>query len=217
MSLSKILKIICRIKPARSAGSSSAAGSGTPTSTMVALVVEHQSQTHWCWAAVSASVARFFSTGTGWTQCKVANQIWSRQDCCGGAATSACNNDSYLDLALRAVRCFDRMTNSVASFIEVTNELASGEPVCVRTQWGPQGGGHFLAIRGVKTSISGRELYLIDDPIFGRQQVPRMKFETDYRGSGIWTHTYYVKNGGAGGGAAPPVGQQSDFPDSLGG
>ncbi|MGO7675640.1 hypothetical protein ACC685_38085, partial [Rhizobium ruizarguesonis] len=57
--------------------------------------------------------------------------------------------------------------------------------------------------------------YLIDDPIFGRQQVPLMKFETDYRGSGIWTHTYYVKNCGAGGGAAPPVGQQSDYPDSL--
>jgi len=34
--------------------------------------MQQQDQTNWCWAAVAASVVRYYHADTQWTQCRIA-------------------------------------------------------------------------------------------------------------------------------------------------
>ena len=66
-----------------------------PSWASVDFTMQHQQQSKWCWAATSTSVAHFFKPSTGWTQCKVANHIKGRTDCCGSGASGPCNDGDF--------------------------------------------------------------------------------------------------------------------------
>ncbi len=179
----------------------------------LAFTMETQTQTQWCWAAVSTSISQFFHTTSTWTQCSVANSAWSRSDCCGSGAGGLCNNPWYLNSALEIVDAFDRMTSAVENFATSKSEIDSGRPLCLRVGW-LNGGGHFLSIIGWKKTPSGTEYYNVDDPIYGNQTILKSALETNYRGSGTWTHSYFVtKNAGGG---AKKMRSEFDDPEMLG-
>ena len=69
------------------------------------LTVEHQTQTQWCWAAVSNSVSHFYDAGSTWTQCTIVNAELGQSTCCSNGSSSACNKPWYLDKALTRVGC----------------------------------------------------------------------------------------------------------------
>lgn len=168
------------------------AGAASTSNTLLFTMVR-QTETNWCWAAVSTSVSHFFNHSSTWTQCLVANAAWSRSDCCGSGASNACNKPWYLDRALTIVRVFDRMIARSELFSTVQNEINSGRPLCIRIGWS-SGGGHFLSIYGWQITPSGAEFYYVDDPIYGSQRIARRKLESLYQGSGRWTHSYYVQD-----------------------
>jgi Papain-like cysteine protease AvrRpt2 len=44
-----------------------------PSWTRLGFTMQHQEQSEWCWAATSVSVAVYYDSQTGWTQCTMVN------------------------------------------------------------------------------------------------------------------------------------------------
>lgn len=160
-----------------------------PVDVVVRFPIQRQTQSQWCWAAVAASVSRYYQAGTTWTQCRVANRQWGRNDCCGTGASGACNNPSTLDTALTTVGHLNRMTNSQQSLQTVENELVENRPLCIRVGWSG-GGGHFIVASGVEDD----SFVWVSDPGGGTTAlVAYDTLRTAYRGSGTWTHSYFTR------------------------
>lgn len=160
-----------------------------PAAVMLNFTMQRQTQSNWCWAAVSASVGNFYGTG-GWTQCGVATAELGR-NCC--SQPGPCNVYGYLDSSLRTTRSFNRMLSSRIQLSEITNQISQGRPVGLRCAW-YGGGAHFLTIYG----ISGNYINVADS-IYGYATYALNSFPANYQGGGNWTHTYYTQKnlGGA--------------------
>ena len=97
--------------------------------------MQPQTETQWCWAAVSTSVSLFFSATSSWTQCKVANSAWSRNDCCGSGSSGPCNKPWYLDRALTIVSVLKSWKQGIESFSSTQKQVGLGNPLCIRVGW----------------------------------------------------------------------------------
>ena len=150
--------------------------------------MQRQTQTNWCWAATSVSVAQYYNPATTWTQCTVANGEWGRSDCCGTGASGPCNQPNVLDSPLRRVGNFSRMTSGTTDRGTIQSEIRAGRPLCARTAWSG-GGAHFVAITG----FAANDIIEIDDPIFGVSDVDYDVFVSSYQGTGSWTHSYFTQ------------------------
>ena len=176
-------------------------GGRPPSAGKLAMVVQKQTQTNWCWAATSTSVSLFFDSGSRWTQCKVANTTLGKSDCCGSGANGHCNVPYYLDDALTTTGNFDRFATGTEDFSSVQEEINRNRPLCIRVGWFG-GGGHFLCIVGWIEAASGTSYYDLSDPIYGDSQVALATLGGSYQGSGTWSHSYFVRSTSTGGLAA---------------
>lgn len=66
----------------------SAAPLGALAAASLNFTMQKQTQTNWCWAAVSASVGNYYGTGS-WTQCGVATAALDR-NCCNQPGRATC-------------------------------------------------------------------------------------------------------------------------------
>jgi hypothetical protein len=148
--------------------------------------MQYQQQDLWCWAASSVSVNRFFSPGSGWKQCDVANQALNQKTCCLDG-TGACNQAWYLEDALRIVGNLVSFLAHRAAESEVRTEIDTIRPLCLRIAWST-GGGHFVAIHGYSGTMIN-----VADPWWGYSVVDFATFPARYHVGGNWTHTYWVK------------------------
>lgn len=119
--------------------------------------MQPQTQTNWCWAAVSASVGNYYGTGS-WTQCGVATAALDR-NCCN--QPGPCNVYGYLDSALRITRSFNGMNQGSLQMPAIQNQINMGRPIGLRCAW-YGGGAHFLTIYGTNGNY-----VLIADSIYG--------------------------------------------------
>lgn len=205
MPIPNFLQPLENLAPAMTLGAASPAGpmGGAPVAarSLTGFSMQTQSETEWCWAAVSTSVAVFFGS-TSWTQCKVAAAELNPLDCCGADASTGCNIPWYLDAPLSCVAHFHRMDASNAPFPNVQTEINGDRPLCCRIAWAG-GGAHFVALGGWSTAADGSEYVDIYDPYYGFTQETYTDFDSSYRAAGdAWTHSYFTLSGAAGG-AAP--------------
>lgn len=158
----------------------------------LAFNMEAQTQSNWCWAATSRSVARFYYFLPAWTQCKIAGAELGLT-CCTGPMPAGCNVAWYLDRALTRTKNFVSFTGKIP-FSQVKTEIDAGRPVGTRIGWSG-GGGHFMVIYGYSESlVLGTRYLYIDDPIYGKSFLTYDTFATAYQGSGSWTHSYFTKS-----------------------
>jgi len=157
---------------------------------------EIQEQSHWCWAAVSASVAHFYKTAA--TQCGIANGELSRSDCCEFEPSddSPCNVRGFLMSALLRVGHFrDWAVGQSATEEQMRDEIDHSQPLCPRIVWFG-GGAHFVTIVGyVGTSEPGVDNnhiagLAVADPFWGLSDIDYADFP---RSGSNWTDTYYTK------------------------
>ncbi|MDP3898982.1 MAG: papain-like cysteine protease family protein [Mesorhizobium sp.] len=205
------LKTIGRVT--RTAVPDASGGAAGPIA--IPFTMQMQTESNWCWAAVSTSVSLYFDVSSKWSQCTVANSAWNRRDCCGSGSSGPCNQPWYLDRALTIVDCLSRMNSSLESFPIVQREIAATRPLCARIGWS-SGGGHFVAIAGWQVTADGVDYYHVHDPIWGVQILPRHVFETAYRSNGSWTHSYFVRKPGSAAGAGVASAALPLYPDAIG-
>jgi hypothetical protein len=157
--------------------------------------VDRQVQNNWCWAAVSSSIANFFSAGS-WTQCGVASAEMGGQ-CCQYGNSWQCDQPHFLDRALARVGHFNSV-GPVAPAPQVQAELGAGRPVAIRVGWNngaPNGGGHFLAISGITPYGPVDAIIEVTDPIFAVSTILGSALAGGgyQQGGGRWTHSYFVR------------------------
>jgi hypothetical protein len=151
---------------------------------------EKQKETNWCWAAVSASVSKFFNSSTRWTQCKIVNAELEMDDCCESGGSDNCNRSWYLDLALTRTGNLRTWERGAKDLDEVIKEVKADKPLCARIGW-EGGGGHALTIYGGNKDL---DMVAVDDPWYGSSDVTLTALEKgQYQGSGTWTDTYRTK------------------------
>ena len=151
-------------------------------------VMEPQSRTQWCWAAVTASVDTYYNEVVRVDQCRVASLVLSRNCCRLG-----CNRPNRLDRGLRSVGRFRALERSSAGDVDVQAEFEAGRPTGVLIRW-RGGGGHFVAIAGVQPNPQGLILH-VDDPRTGsRHTLLSARLRSGYKGTGDWTATYFTQS-----------------------
>jgi hypothetical protein len=150
--------------------------------------IQTQEHDQWCWAAVTASVDRYFSP-PGSTQCNIARMVLG-PDCCG--APGPCNTRAFLQDALDAVGKLRDSVSGTLSFADTLDEIEHGFPVGVRIGWFG-GSAHFVIIRGCREG-AGSQLLDIADPWYVDSVQDYDVFATNYLGLGEWTDTFLFKN-----------------------
>jgi hypothetical protein len=151
--------------------------------------VERQCQSEWCWAAVSASVARFYQPASPWTQCTVVNTELGQKTCCTEGTTPTCNQPHVLESALALVKHLDRDFAGPLAFADIAGEIDAGRPIALCIDW-TGGGGHFVTVAGYDPK---GEMIEIEDPLFGTSDVPLASFPARYQGGGSWSWTYLTR------------------------
>src|SRR6266567_5937703 len=121
-------------------------GAPPGASKTLAFVVQHQNQTNWCWAAVTASIAAYYRN-QGWSQCGVVNDRLGQVMCCQDGSSAICNQPWYLDQALSRVGHLANYISAPLSMQQIQSEIDAGRVIGVRIGW-MNGGGHFITIRG---------------------------------------------------------------------
>lgn len=165
-----------------------------PSSNKLSFTVSAQTETNWCWAAVSSSVSTYYTPASTFTQCTIVNTAFSRNDCCGGGAsnTGTCNRPWYLDQALTVTQNLKSFLSRTLTFAEVQTEIGISAPIGTRVGWNG-GGGHFQAICGWLVGASGIEYIDITDPIYLGTQIPFSSFAGSYQSGGTWSHSYLTE------------------------
>lgn len=167
------------------------AGGGAEVSKNLAMTMEPQQQSNWCWSAVGTSVGLFFKTGS-WTQCETADGCLDRTDCCPDPP--ACNVYGYVDKALAFTKSFDSKQSGTIGAPEIESQIDLGHPVAVRVAWNG-GGAHFLTITGYSypESDPADVTLTLEDSIYGTSTMALADFAEHYQSGGVWTHTYLTR------------------------
>jgi len=151
--------------------------------------VEPQTESEWCWAAVSTSINHFYDSASTVTQCQVVNQQLGRTDCCNNPASSNCNVPGYLDQALQYLNNFTSEKGQ-GTDQDIVQAINAGEPPCIRIGWSG-GGGHFIGVFGYEPD----DYIWVTDPIYNNSLVSYEALTTgQYEGSGTWTNTYFTQS-----------------------
>src|ERR1039457_6807334 len=101
----------------------------------VTITIEKQVKNEWCWAAVSASVHKFFQ-GIYQTQCQIAAAMLKRE-CCDPASSTECNTAQPLHPVLDSfglLKAGDPIPRQL-TFDEVPQEIDAGRPFCLLIKW----------------------------------------------------------------------------------
>jgi hypothetical protein len=180
--------------------------------------IECQQKTNWCWAALAASVARYYHPSSTVTQCEIANGELRRNDCCKSLALTDCDPCNVIGFlmsslfrvgslekwAVRRPATSKRLQKQIRRNIQedIREEIDQERPLCARIVR-PAGGGHFIAIFGYaseathdgcdKPQIVG---VAVADPLLGESDVDWEDFPMRYYTGAVYTDSYYTKGKG---------------------
>jgi Papain-like cysteine protease AvrRpt2 len=175
------------VAPPRPATASAPAALAPPRAARTLdFTVERQAQSDWCWAAVSASVARFYEAASTWSQCTIVNLELGQQVCCSEGSSTTCNQPHVLESALALVKHLGREFEGPLAFADIATEIDAGRPIGLCIDW-TGGGGHFVTVAGYDPN---GEMIEIEDPLFGASEIPLRSFPASYQGGGTWSWTY---------------------------
>ncbi|KAF0813425.1 hypothetical protein IGB42_01776 [Andreprevotia sp. IGB-42] len=172
------------------------AGDATPDSlpqqqarTQLRFAMQRQQQTHWAWAAVTASVARYYDPRATTSQCELANWAFNQINCCIDGSSSACNRPYLLAEALQHLGHLHQQTEGGISLPALTGEIDAAQPVVVAIRWTQGTERHPVVITGYDDTgpITTIE---INDPADGDTTVIRYAdFPGSYKSGGVWDAT----------------------------
>ncbi len=165
---------------------------GPGTSAALPLRVDPQTEINWCWAAVAASVSRYYSGRAMPQQCDVVNMTFNNQSCCANGRTFVCDRAWHLEDALTLLGNLDSQPTTVIPFDEIRRRIDADRPVCCRVAdpLNPRVG-HFIVIIGYQNG--SRQWVVSDDPKNGTRRHEYSQITSAYLNQMLWTHTFHTK------------------------
>ena len=140
-------------------------GDGEPDPGWVRLnfTMQDQSQTLWCWAATTVSVAAFYDPHSDWTQCAMVNAVKELTTCCEDGSSSACDEANVLDAPLSRADVLDHKHRGSVGYDVIRQETDAGRPLAFRVRWSG-GGGHFAVIEGYRATATNSSPLMTPTP-----------------------------------------------------
>jgi hypothetical protein len=152
--------------------------------------VDTQERLFWCWAAVSASVRKYFFPKEPLSQAEVVQRVLEPNKPVVDPKGLP-NRPHTLEPALEiAGKPFDARPGPLR-FSELKRNLDMGHPVCALIRW-VHGGGHFVAVYGYRESEAGPLVY-VSDPFFVDSVIPYDVLVSDYQTAGRWKRSYVFR------------------------
>jgi len=158
--------------------------------------MEMQRSEEWCWAAVAVSVARFYDSGSTWSQCSLVNAEFVVETCCSNGSAEECNQPWYLENGLTRAGHFSEKVDATLSLDDLCQEIDNDRPVGCWIAW-PDGTGHFVILNGYARNFStepATEYISVRDPKYGNSDYLYLKFLVSYRKSGSWSLSYLTQS-----------------------
>ena len=157
--------------------------------------MESQAQTEWCWAAVGATINRYFSPDVILEQCQLATALLpGNPSCCAKPLPAGANAPAPLQDALTFIGALkETKAQTALPFNDIQTQINTSFPVCARIGWRGELRGHFIAIWGFSVTASGEQWVDVADPFFGDSTIPYTELVHSYQQDGEWTDTFLVK------------------------
>lgn len=152
--------------------------------------MDSQTEKHWCWAAVSAAVDRYFDPGSALTQCEIAAEVLDANDCC--ADPKVHDKPAQLQDALEILGRLNKTRHGPLEFPDLRSELDAGRPVCARIEWN-DGSAHYVVLYGYHVISSGTRTVEVADPWYPNSTQNFDFFPAFYHGGGEWTATFLTQ------------------------
>ncbi|HYD80324.1 MAG TPA: C39 family peptidase [Paucimonas sp.] len=161
-------------------------------SCQLAFNIEGQKYSQWCWAAVTASVSKFYDAGSTVTQCRLATwKFGSSGDCCSSPLPSGCNKPYTTWKALAHVGNLASHVDEGITFSAVKQEIDSGRPVAMAVKWKKSGSRHAIVITGYDEASGGNTITVQDPGRGGSTSVLKFAdFPGNYKGGATWAATF---------------------------
>ena len=128
-------------------------------------VLRGQEAYFWCWAASGEMVMEHL--GDTITQCKEANELFGRRDCCNSTIPDSCDDGGWPEFEKYGFSA-DTTRNEALPWEEIKKQIGCrGTPFCVTWRWAdsegqPTGGGHMMVISAYKTEDGGEWVKILD-------------------------------------------------------
>lgn len=153
------------------------------------LTVQKQKMGQWCWAAVTASIHKYYNPASSVTQCDLANDAFDQQTCCqpdmlsDPNKPSACNQGYDISKSLGRYELFKKGlahkyvqgymkpedVKPYPGFQELQDEINNKRPVVLSfelTEPGQSTGfNHFVVLTGAYVEGSGKQMVILKDPL----------------------------------------------------
>ena len=157
------------------------------------VVIQHQHQDQWCWAAVTQAVCQYFGNVT--TQEDIVSRTLNNPGCI--SAPGSCDSPFPLRFALQALGRFDDQ-NGVLSFADIQQQIDTlARPLAITVSFnGPLGEtSHYCLIKGCST-VGGLSQITVLDPAPENGAESRIAYDDLCSGvtmGGSWTESFTVK------------------------
>ena len=183
--------------PQPSASAPGEAVAGAPLNLPVPMI--RQKKQNWCWAACIEMISGFYELEI--EQCSIAKLLFTNRNCCGqpSSCDEGCDaEDVKVVLRKNPINVECRRFSRDLTFETIKTEIKSERPVVAGILWfshdGEARGGHLILIKGCRES-NNRRYVKINDPSYGRVEVPFPKLQTYYGPDdddqdGVWEHTW---------------------------
>lgn len=172
-----------------SSGSSSSSASGSGCGNPLKSFREQlQSQSNWCWAAVTVSINLYYHPTSAYTQCLLANNTFGLTTCCTDGSTKACNNGvATMATPLGVTHNWVSTTTTKPALSAIASEIENCRPLAVGILW-TGGGGHALSING----NDGTRIR-VGDPYYGYSWQVYATFPSSYQGGATWMELSFTQ------------------------
>jgi hypothetical protein len=158
----------------------------------LALNMQHQQQSEWCWSACTCSITKFYDPAATWTQCTLVNRAFHQATCCIDGSSKACNIPWYGDQALTITGHFNSSTGGSMQLPAIMREINDSRPISIAIYW-YRGGGHNPAIDGYDVTSPNFPTIDIQDPLFGHSTQDFGTFPHSYNGGANWGNSFLTK------------------------
>ena len=152
-----------------------------------------QEQTNWCWAACIEMVLCYYGTSAV-LQCELANELFSRSDCCSEPSNPECNKPCEIEdisnlYARRNIQ--SQFVDENVPFATLQSEIDAARPVEIVFYQRREQRGHLVIVRGWHT-IEAEEFVHVNDPkdSTGASGIVAYSELLDAYGEGKWFYTW---------------------------
>ncbi|MBT5495669.1 MAG: hypothetical protein HOK54_08005 [Alphaproteobacteria bacterium] len=159
---------------------------------------QRQDQTHWCWAAMTAAVSLYYDPSSIWTQCRLANVVEGRKDCCEHGGSPKCNIEHDAKTGLEKTGNFHSETTEAAMPQQIADEMRQLRPIVAGVFKSGQPIGHAVVIQGFYPATSEAQMLVkVCDSSYGESLITYETLRLRYQGEYLWLRTQITKPEGA--------------------